>query len=103
MSKQEAKNVKALQALTRLPGNRQCFNCGSLVRSWTSAAGFPARTFALSPDLPLQGPQYVVSDFAVFVCTTCSGVQCVPTPKLIKLGHPSRDPASLGLPEQLLA
>ena len=29
------------------------------------------------PPPPPQGPQYVVTDFNIFVCTVCSGVQCV--------------------------
>jgi predicted transcriptional regulator len=74
------KTEARLKALLKQGANKRCINCDSLV-SWQSC-----RALRLEPDLALgcphhalpsclQGPQYVVSSFNVFVCTVCSGVQ----------------------------
>eukprot|EP00884_Botryococcus_braunii_P000864 jgi/Botrbrau1/10779/Bobra.0119s0005.2 len=49
-SKLDAKHEKQLKGLLRLPNNKKCANCETL------------------------SPQYVVTDFNIFVCTICSGV-----------------------------
>lgn len=74
------KSEARLKALLKQGANKRCINCDSLVRR---QAGLPVRDspilrrLALDRPLPscLQGPQYVVSSFNVFVCTVCSGVQ----------------------------
>jgi hypothetical protein len=50
MSREERKAEQRLKALLKEPANKRCANCDSL------------------------GPQYVVSNYNVFVCTVCSGV-----------------------------
>ncbi|KAK9802881.1 hypothetical protein WJX73_000451 [Symbiochloris irregularis] len=49
-SRLDAKHEKILKGLLKEADNRACANCGSL------------------------GPQYVVTDFNIFVCSICSGV-----------------------------
>ncbi|KNA15403.1 hypothetical protein SOVF_096490 [Spinacia oleracea] len=46
----EEKNEKIIRGLMKLPPNRRCINCNSL------------------------GPQYVCTNFWMFVCTICSGI-----------------------------
>jgi len=128
-ARQDAKHERALKALLKLPDNRRCADCDTLVRrgnggrgreTWSARArqagctGYwceprmkvacprpctpVARAVLLSPRcasaVPLrlclphashalpspsrpQGPQYVVTDFNIFVCAVCSGVQYV--------------------------
>ncbi|XP_057506172.1 probable ADP-ribosylation factor GTPase-activating protein AGD14 isoform X2 [Actinidia eriantha] len=49
-AKEDEKNEKTIRNLLKLPDNRRCINCNSL------------------------GPQYVCTNFWIFVCTTCSGI-----------------------------
>ncbi|PSS15610.1 ADP-ribosylation factor GTPase-activating protein AGD14 [Actinidia chinensis var. chinensis] len=49
-AKEDEKNEKAIRNLLKLPDNRRCINCNSL------------------------GPQYVCTNFWIFICTTCSGI-----------------------------
>ncbi|XP_057468091.1 probable ADP-ribosylation factor GTPase-activating protein AGD14 isoform X2 [Actinidia eriantha] len=48
--KEDEKNERTIRNLLKLPDNRRCINCNSL------------------------GPQYVCTNFWIFVCTTCSGI-----------------------------
>ncbi|KAL3686664.1 hypothetical protein R1sor_009238 [Riccia sorocarpa] len=48
--KEDEKNERSIRALLKLSENRKCINCGSL------------------------GPQYVCTNFSIFVCTSCSGL-----------------------------
>ncbi|KAL3623999.1 hypothetical protein CASFOL_032815 [Castilleja foliolosa] len=48
--KEDEKNERIIRNLLKLPENRRCINCNSLV------------------------PQYVCTNFSTFVCTTCSGI-----------------------------
>ncbi|GLU14556.1 hypothetical protein SLE2022_311170 [Rubroshorea leprosula] len=48
--KTDDQNEKIIRLLFKLPANRRCINCDSI------------------------GPQYVVTDFWTFVCSTCAGV-----------------------------
>ena len=50
---QDEKNTEELRKMLQQPGNKRCFDCQSL------------------------GPVYVVLDFGIFVCQTCSGIQFV--------------------------
>ena len=85
MGRQEAKLERALKELQRLAYNKRCVNCESVVRRGGGGAGATAASRRgvadlgrISPLRPPQGPQYVCtsgSNFAVFVCTVCSGVQ----------------------------
>ncbi|GLT67706.1 hypothetical protein SLA2020_399950 [Shorea laevis] len=48
--KTDDQNEKIIRSLFKLPANRRCINCDSI------------------------GPQYVVTDFWTFVCSTCAGM-----------------------------
>eukprot|EP00246_Nothoceros_aenigmaticus_P017759 TRINITY_DN88_c0_g1_i3.p1 TRINITY_DN88_c0_g1~~TRINITY_DN88_c0_g1_i3.p1 ORF type:complete len:671 (-),score=107.98 TRINITY_DN88_c0_g1_i3:809-2821(-) len=48
--KEEERNERTIRGLLKLSENRRCINCGSM------------------------GPQYVCTNFSIFVCTSCSGV-----------------------------
>ncbi|CAI5464092.1 unnamed protein product, partial [Closterium sp. Yama58-4] len=48
--REDEKHEKIIRALMKLPENRKCFNCSSL------------------------GPQYVCTNYSIFVCPACSGV-----------------------------
>lgn len=129
-SRLDVKHERILRSLLKLPDNRRCADCDTLVRlmgracllaknvgrrpataallapfcagqgggsagqpvdrvgqpGWAVGGGKVAacllrRLIGLvarphdRPTLTTQGPQYVVTDFNVFVCTVCSGVQ----------------------------
>ena len=135
-ARQDAKHERALKALLKLPDNRRCAVCDTLVRNrgrergrgalaplarakWRAGNGAtgtgrrwalqclvaacarvrererpapapprcPFVLSTLSPHAPVhthtttlihsQGPQYVVTDYNIFVCAVCSGVQYV--------------------------
>lgn len=86
MSRDAKKAEQRLKALLKEPANKRCVNCDSLVRGGAPRPGQPGAAPAArcpdplarcppSPPPPPQGPQYVVSNYNVFVCTVCSGVQ----------------------------
>ena len=96
-ARQDAKHEKILKGLLKQNENRQCANCGSLVGGCFLALPTTVRQLLPTPGVSLfglvvqaslhtdidhlchlQGPQYIVTDFNIFVCTVCSGVQYVP-------------------------
>ena len=77
MGRQEAKLERALKELQRLAYNKRGGGGGGAGATAASRRGV-ADLGRISPLRPPQGPQYVCtsgSNFAVFVCTVCSGVQ----------------------------
>ncbi len=77
-SKLDAKHERTLRTLLKQPDNRRCAVCETLVRTRPRRSRTPRPTRALRPcqSARAQGPQYVVINFSMFVCTNCSGVQC---------------------------
>ncbi len=77
-SKLDAKHERTLRTLLKQPDNRRCAVCETLVRARPLRSRTPRPTRALRPrpSARAQGPQYVVINFSIFVCTNCSGVQC---------------------------
>lgn len=81
-SREQAKLEQRLKALLREAPNKRCINCEAMVsggacegsgEASTKRINLRSASSRLFP--PPQGPQYVVSNFNVFVCTVCSGVQ----------------------------
>lgn len=72
----DAKHDKVLRALQKLPDNKKCFICESLVRVVGLGAQSPRAQRALIrlPFSP-QGTTYVVPQYGTFICTSCSGRQ----------------------------
>ncbi|KAF8400763.1 hypothetical protein HHK36_014063 [Tetracentron sinense] len=86
--KEDEKNERIIRGLLRLPENRRCINCNSLVvtllrvlpaclADFTLACG--KKCCAVSRNVVScqsvgTGPQYVCTNFWTFVCTTCSGI-----------------------------
>ncbi|KAJ1416735.1 ARFGAP/RecO-like zinc finger [Sesbania bispinosa] len=65
--KEEEKNEKIIRGLMKLPPNRRCINCNSLLK---------LKPLALKWDSlrTEKGPQYVCTNFWTFICMTCSGI-----------------------------
>lgn len=78
-SREQQKAEKRLKDLLKLPDNKRCVNCEAQVHNGTihASASLAACTtgWPSCPILVLQGPQYAITDFNIFVCTVCSGVQ----------------------------
>lgn len=67
---------QVLRELLKKKGNNRCVNCSAIV----SNTMFTLETvlqvvIILSLIEIVQGPQYVITKYRVFVCTTCSGIQ----------------------------
>ena len=77
----DAKHEKILKELTRVNANRRCADCDNMVRKHVAKSHGRSLALALplhplTPRLcTMQGPQYVITTFGVFVCTGCGGLQ----------------------------
>ncbi|KAL6215190.1 hypothetical protein ACLB2K_014621 [Fragaria x ananassa] len=66
--REEEKIERIIRSLLKLPENKRCINCNSLIQDDTRIS------IVLTCAVFMQGPQYVCATFLTFVCTNCSGV-----------------------------
>ena len=71
----EAKHEKIVKELSRVAANRRCIDCDNMASDCVKVCSDHDLLTHFNPFPTLQGPQYVITNYGIFVCTACGGIQ----------------------------